>query len=87
MIKKRILSSRLIFSVLGALLMAAVMSIAQPRHPNIMAAEQLCNQAFAKISAAQQANEFDMHGHAAKAKELLMQAKTELHEAAMAANK
>ncbi len=67
--------------------MAAVMSIAQPRHPNIMAAQQLCNQAYEKISAAQQANEFDMHGHAAKAKELLQQAKGELHQAAMAANK
>jgi hypothetical protein len=29
----------------------------------------------------------DMHGHAAKAKELLQQAKGELHQAAMAANK
>jgi hypothetical protein len=81
------MKTRILFSLLGALLMAAVMSIAQPRHPNIMAAQQLCNQAFEKIAAAQQANEFDMHGHAAKAKELLLQAKTELHEAAMAANK
>jgi len=85
MVTKRILSSRLIFSVLGALLMFAVMSIAEPRHPNIMAAQQFCNQAFERISAAQQANEFDMRGHAAKAKELLLQAKNELHEAALAA--
>lgn len=66
--------------------MGAVMSIAQPRHPNLAAAQNLCNQAFERISAAQQANEWDMRGHAAKAKELLLQAKNELHEANMAAN-
>lgn len=67
--------------------MAAVMSIAQPRHPNIAAAQQFCNQAIERVSAAQAANEFDMHGHAAKAKELLMQAKGELHEAFIAAGR
>ena len=81
------IKTRILFTLLGAFLMAAVMSIAQPRHPNIMAAERFCNQAFEKISAAQTANEWDMHGHAAKAKELLMQAKGELHEAAIAANR
>jgi hypothetical protein len=78
--------TRILFSLLGALLMGAVMSIAQPHHPNLAAAQNLCNQAFERISAAQQANEWDMRGHAAKAKELLLQAKTELHEANMAAN-
>jgi hypothetical protein len=81
------IKTRILFSLLGALLAAAVMSVAQPRHPNIMAAQQLCNQAFEKISAAQQANEFDMHGHAQKAKDLLLQAKTELKEAAVAAGR
>lgn len=67
--------------------MAGVMSIAQPRHPNLMAAQQACNNALARLTAAQHANEFDMHGHAAKAKELLEQAKNEIHQATMAANK
>jgi len=67
--------------------MAAVLSIAQPRHPNLLAAQQLINQAYEKISVAQHANEWDMRGHAAKAKELLEQAKVEIREAAMAANK
>jgi ABC-type transporter MlaC component len=80
------IKTRILFSLLAALLMAAVMSIAQPRHPNLMAAQQLCNQAFEKISAAQAANEWDMHGHAQKAKNLLEQAKAELREATMAAN-
>jgi len=57
------------------------------RHPNLAAAQRLCDQAFEKISAAQQANEWDMGGHAAHAKELLDQASRELKEAARAANK
>jgi hypothetical protein len=77
--------TRILFTLLGALLMAAVMLFAQ-HHPNIAAAQQLCNQAIEKISAAQTANEYDMRGHAAKAKELLLQAKVELREAYMAAN-
>lgn len=56
------------------------------RHPNLAAAQKLSEEAFNKISAAQQANEFDMDGHAAKAKELLEQANRELKEAAEAAN-
>jgi hypothetical protein len=56
------------------------------RHPNLAAAQRLCDQAFQKISAAQSANEFDMDGHAAKAKDLLEQANRELKEAAEAAN-
>jgi hypothetical protein len=56
------------------------------RHPNLAAAQRLCEQAFEKISAAQSANEFDMDGHAAKAKDLLEQANRELKQAAEAAN-
>lgn len=56
-------------------------------HPNLAAAQRFCDQAFEKISGAQAANEFDMNGHAAKAKELLEQASKELKEAAEAANK
>jgi len=80
------IKTRILFSLLGALLMAAVMSIAQPRHPNLMAAQRFSQQAYEKISAAQVANEWDMHGHAQKAKNLLEQVNAELKEAAMAAN-
>ena len=62
-------------------------NISGKRHPNLAAAQRLCDQAFEKIQAAQSANEFDMDGHAAKAKELLDQASRELKEAARAANK
>jgi hypothetical protein len=57
------------------------------RHPNLAAAQRFCDQAFQKVTAAQEANEFDMNGHAAKAKELLDQASRELKLAAEAANK
>lgn len=56
------------------------------RHPNLAAAQRLCSQAFERITQAQAANEWDMHGHAQKAKELLDQANHELKEAAEAAN-
>jgi hypothetical protein len=78
----------------GVLLLAGVGAIAQPaknvsasKHPNLAAAQKLAAQAFTKITAAQEANEFDMQGHAAKAKTLLEQANTELKAAAQAANK
>jgi hypothetical protein len=60
--------------------------ISHKRHPNLAAAQRLTEQAWQKIVAAQQANEFDMHGHAQKAKELLDQANSELKQAAQAAN-
>jgi hypothetical protein len=62
-------------------------NVSKGKHPNLAAAQRLTNQAFEKISAAQQANEFDMQGHAAKAKTLLDQANNELKQAAQAANK
>jgi hypothetical protein len=57
------------------------------RHPNLNAAQRLMEQAVAKIDAAQQANEFDMSGHAAKAKDLLGKAYEEVKLAAGAANR
>ena len=56
------------------------------RHPNLAAAQRLIGQAWEKINAAQQANEFDMGGHAQKAKELLDQASREIKIAAEEAN-
>ena len=71
----------------AALAQRPKMDVSARRHPNIAAAQKLIQQAWQKIVAAQQANEFDMHGHAAKAKELLEQVNNELKEAAEAANK
>jgi hypothetical protein len=57
------------------------------RHPNLAAAQRLTDEAYNKITAAQQANEWDLDGHAAKAKQLLDQANRELKYAAEAANR
>ena len=61
-------------------------NISSHKHPNLAAAQRLSTQAYERISAAQAANEWDMNGHAAKAKELLDQVNRELKEAAEAAN-
>ena len=86
--------TRIAVPVLGALLMMGGFALAQPakninpgRHPNLAAAQRLSQQAYDKIVAAQQANEWDMQGHAQKAKELLEQANAQLRQAATAANK
>ncbi len=54
-------------------------------HPNLAAAEKLCTQAYAKLEAAQKANEYDLGGHAAKAKDLIKQAQDEIKLATAAA--
>lgn len=75
---------------LAALLFTSGVLVGQDvgrRHPNLMAAQRLMEQATARIDAAQQANEWDMGGHAAKAKELLGQAYEQVKMAAMAANR
>jgi hypothetical protein len=87
--------TRVLTSIFASLLLIGGIAIAeQPaqnvskgKHPNLAAAQRLTNQAFEKISAAQQANEWDMQGHAAKAKTLLDQANNELKQAAQSANK
>ncbi len=61
-------------------------NVSHGRHPNIAAAQRLSRQAYDKIIAAQRANEWDMNGHAQKAKELLEQVNSELKLAAEAAN-
>jgi hypothetical protein len=61
-------------------------NVSASRHPNLASAQRLCAQAFDKVGAAQRANEWDMNGHAKKAKELLEQASDELKQAALAAN-
>jgi hypothetical protein len=89
-------SSRFILgSILSTALICGGVAVAQmpkenvsgKRHPNLAAAQRLSQQAWEKISAAQQANEWDMNGHAAKAKELLDQVNHELKLAAEAANR
>jgi hypothetical protein len=79
---------------ISATLVTGVLALGQPArnisakaHPNLAAAQKLSQEAFEKITAAQVANEFDLKGHAAKAKDLLDQVNKELKLAAEAANK
>ncbi len=88
------MKTRVFATLLGALLTVGAVALAQKpvknvsaaHHPNIAAAQRLSQQAYEKIVAAQQANEWDMGGHAQKAKELLDQVNNELKAAAQAAN-
>jgi hypothetical protein len=81
-------------SILGLGMLAGAVMIAQGppaenvghRHPNLMEAQRLIGQAYDRITAAQQANEWDMNGHAARAKDLLDQASREIKMAAEEAN-
>jgi len=88
--------NKFIFPIIVSILIATgsaafaqepVRNVNPRRHPNIAAAQRLSQKAFDKIIAAQQANEWDMDGHAQKAKELLEQVNHELKEAAEAANR
>jgi hypothetical protein len=80
--------------LLGAALFCGGIAIAQKpaqninpnRHPNLAAAQKAIDHAYERILAAQQANEFDLGGHAAKAKDLIEQADQQLKLAAETAN-
>jgi F0F1-type ATP synthase membrane subunit b/b' len=61
-------------------------NVSPKRHPNLAAAQKLAANAYQKVIAAQQANEWDLDGHAQKAKDLLDQANQELQQAAEASN-
>lgn len=57
------------------------------RHPNLAAAQHATEEAYQDIIRAQQANEYDLGGHAAHARDLLSQANAELRASAAAANR
>jgi F0F1-type ATP synthase membrane subunit b/b' len=90
------MSKNLLALLLGAALLCGGVTLAQTqkpvenvnpqRHGNLAAAQRLCEKAYEKIVAAQQANEYDLAGHAKKAKELLEQANEQLKQAAETAN-
>jgi DnaJ-class molecular chaperone len=79
-----------IAAVVAGLVLSGGVAAAKPvqnvRRPNLAAAQRHLAQAFEKITDAQKANEYDMGGHAAKAKDLIEQAANELKAAAEAAN-
>jgi len=85
-IKSIMCASALALLASSALAKAPVDNVSHRRHPNLAAAQHLTTQAYEKIAAAQRANEFDLDGHAAKAKDLLDQVNRELKAAAETSN-
>jgi hypothetical protein len=56
------------------------------RHGNMRAAQELIQQAWQKVNEAQQDNNYNLGGHAGRAKDLLSQASEEIRLSADAAN-
>ena len=84
----------LVGTLFGAMIAGSVMTAQKPpenvnpkRHPNLAAAQHHIRQASEKVLEAQKANEWDLAGHAQKAKGLLDQADAEIKLAAEAANR
>ncbi|HEY4364409.1 MAG TPA: hypothetical protein VGN17_25815 [Bryobacteraceae bacterium] len=83
--------TRLLSGFLGSVLLVGGVALAQPKqnvskclHPNLAAAQRFSMQAYQKVVAAQEANEF---GHAQKAKALLEEVNNELKQAAEQSNR
>ena len=85
-LRKIVLGSVIAFGLVATGFVAG-QDVSWRRHPNLAAAQHFIDQAYAKITAAQQANEFDMSGHAARAKDLLEQANREIKQAAETSNR
>ena len=89
------IKTRVATIVLGSLFVLGGAAVAQlPKrnisrvlHPNLAAAQRLSREAWEKINEAQQANEWDLQGHAQKAKNLLDEVNNELKLAAEASNR
>ncbi|HET9285085.1 MAG TPA: hypothetical protein VFR24_24310 [Candidatus Angelobacter sp.] len=94
MTKSKTLRGSILFVIVLAMLCTGllfaqkkpVQNISARRHPNLAAAQRLSDQAYEKIVAAQKANEWDLDGHAQKAKDLLDEVNRELKQAAEASN-
>jgi hypothetical protein len=89
------IKTRVTAIVLGSLFVLGGAAVAQrPRrnisarlHPNLAAAQRLSQQAWEKINEAQRANEWDLGGHAQRAKNLLDEVNNELKLAAETSNR
>jgi hypothetical protein len=64
-----------------------VLNVDPAIHGNIAAAQSLSRQAYDYVSSAQMANDYNLGGHAARAKALLREANEEMKLAALSANR
>jgi predicted lipoprotein with Yx(FWY)xxD motif len=81
-----IVTSALLFTTCAVAAAEPAQNISVAKHGNLAAAQGFTRQAFDKMTVAQSANEYDLGGHAARAKQLLSQAAVEMKLAAIAAN-
>jgi DnaJ-class molecular chaperone len=79
--------------VIAGLVTVATIAVAQTvqnvdpdRHGNLAAAQSLIAQAYERMTDAQRSNNYELGGHAARAKQLLSEAATEIGLAAMTAD-
>lgn len=90
-IRKVLLGSTLTLGVIAGGVMAAQgppPPNVDPRvHPNLANAQRACDQAFNYLQVAKRANQYDMHGHATHAEQLLQEASREIKLAALEANR
>jgi hypothetical protein len=75
-----------LFSIGVMLAQDPALNVDKNKHPNLAGAERLVIEANGYIKNAQQDNRYDMHGHASKARQLLVQVNQELQLAAEDAN-
>ncbi len=76
---RRAILAGLVVATLATVPVALAKAPATGKTPsNLAAAQKAIAQALGKMTAAQKANEYDISGHAAKARELLEQANAEL---------
>jgi hypothetical protein len=85
---------RLIATAVAVVASASIASAREPArnvhpaaHPHIAEAQRLSSEAFERLQVAQQANEFDLDGHAQKAKDALKLANDEMKLAAEASSR
>jgi len=76
-----------VIGIMSAGIAADAGNVSPARHGNLAAAQRFIERAINKVTAAQVANEYDMEGHAARAKALLNEAYDEIKLAAVAANR
>jgi hypothetical protein len=90
------IKTRILAAIAGLGLFIGGMAVAQrppveninpKHHPNLAAAQDLSRRAWQRILDAQKANEWDMEGHAQKAKNLLDEVNEQLRLAANWANR
>lgn len=87
MIKTSLVAVAMLAAAPAAFAQEPAQNISPSRHGNLAAAQAFTKQAFDKMTDAQTANEYDLGGHAARAKNLLDQAANEMKLAALASNR